>query len=129
MPQRRKFLKTAERSERRQRLSRRRRSPSRCRSSNGAWRRASPSRSTRCTARPKSSPSTSREATDNKFQIQVFAAGEIVPGLQVLDAVQNGTVEMGHSAGNYYVGKDPALAIDTAFPFGTNARQQEAWIS
>ena len=32
------------------------------------------------------------EATDNKFQIQVFAGGEIVPGLQVVDAVQNGTV-------------------------------------
>ena len=38
------------------------------------------------------------EATDNKFQVQAFAAGEIVPGLQVLDAVQNGTVEMGHTA-------------------------------
>ena len=38
------------------------------------------------------------DATDNKFQIRVFAAGEIVPGLQVLDAVQNGTVECGHSA-------------------------------
>src|SRR4029450_8737488 len=36
------------------------------------------------------------EITDNKFQIQVFAAGEIVPGLQVLDAVQNATVEMGN---------------------------------
>src|SRR5436190_13720338 len=69
-----------------------------------------------------------QEMTDNKFQIRVFAAGEIVPGLQVLDAVQNGTIEMGHSAGTYYVGKDPALAIDTALPFGTNARQQEAWI-
>ena len=42
------------------------------------------------------------EATDNKFQIQSFAAGEIVPGLQVLDAVQNGTVEMGHTATYYY---------------------------
>src|ERR1700751_5275891 len=38
------------------------------------------------------------EATDNKFQIQAFAAGEIVPALQVLDAVQNGTVEAGHHA-------------------------------
>ena len=38
------------------------------------------------------------EITDNKFQIQVFAAGELVPGLQVLDAVQNGTVEMGNTA-------------------------------
>src|SRR5215468_5013285 len=68
------------------------------------------------------------EMTDNKFQIQLFAAGEIVPGLQVLDAVQNGTVEMGHSAGAYYVGKDPTFALDTAIPFGTNARQQEAWM-
>src|SRR4051812_38535809 len=42
------------------------------------------------------------EATDNKFQIQPFAAGEIVPGLQVLDAVQNGTVEIGHTASYYY---------------------------
>src|SRR6187397_1254544 len=66
------------------------------------------------------------EMTDNKFQVRIFASGEIVPGLQVLDAVQNGTVEMGHSAGTYYVGKDPTLAIDTALPFGTNARQQEA---
>src|SRR3977135_2939565 len=64
----------------------------------------------------------------NKYQVRFFAAGEIVPGLQVLDAVQNGTVEMGHSAGTYYVGKDPTFAIDTALPFGTNARQQEAWI-
>src|SRR5215204_7326976 len=68
------------------------------------------------------------EMTDNKFQVRIFAAGEIVPGLQVLDAVQNGTIEMGHSAGTYYFGKEPALAIDTALPFGTNARQQEAWI-
>src|SRR5712691_9813188 len=42
------------------------------------------------------------EATDNKFQIRVFAGGEIVPALQVLDAVQNNTVEMGHTASYYY---------------------------
>src|SRR4030095_4520184 len=60
--------------------------------------------------------------TDNKFQIQVFAAGEIVPGLQVLDAVQNGTVEVGHTAAYYYVGKDPTFAIDTTIPFGLNTR-------
>src|SRR3979490_214554 len=49
------------------------------------------------------------EATDNKFQIQPFAAGEIVPGLQVNDAVQNGTVEMGNTAMYYYWGKAPAF--------------------
>ncbi|HEY9215745.1 MAG TPA: ABC transporter substrate-binding protein, partial [Ancylobacter sp.] len=47
------------------------------------------------------------ELTDGKFQIQVFAAGEIVPGLQVLDAVQNSTVEMCHTVSYYFVGKDP----------------------
>jgi TRAP-type mannitol/chloroaromatic compound transport system substrate-binding protein len=67
------------------------------------------------------------EATDNKFQIQTFAAGEIVPGLAVLDAVQNGTVEMGHTASYYYIGKDPTWALFCAVPFGLNARQQNAW--
>jgi TRAP-type mannitol/chloroaromatic compound transport system substrate-binding protein len=68
------------------------------------------------------------EATDNRFQVQVFAAGEIVPGLQVLDAVQNGTVEMGNSASYYYWGKDAAFAFGTAVPFGLNTRQYSAWI-
>jgi TRAP-type mannitol/chloroaromatic compound transport system substrate-binding protein len=67
------------------------------------------------------------EMTDNKFQIRLFAGGEIVPGLQVLDAVQNGTVECGHTAPYYYVGKDPAFAFGTNVPFGLNARQQNAW--
>ncbi len=67
-------------------------------------------------------------ATDGKFQIRVFAAGEIVPGLQVLDAVQNGTVECGHSANYYFWGKDPTFAFDCAVPFGMNARQQNAWM-
>ena len=67
------------------------------------------------------------EATDGKFQIQNFAAGEIVPGLQVLDAVQNGTVELGHSAQYYYIGKDPTWALFCATPFGLNCRQQNAW--
>ena len=64
------------------------------------------------------------EATDNKFQIQVFAAGEIVPGLQVLDAVQNGTVEMGHSASYYYFGKDPTFAFGTSVAVRTEPADQ-----
>jgi TRAP-type mannitol/chloroaromatic compound transport system substrate-binding protein len=67
-------------------------------------------------------------ATGGKFQIQVFAAGEIVPGLQVLDAVQNGTIQAGHTAPYYYWGKDPAFALGTAVPFGLNARQMNAWM-
>jgi TRAP-type mannitol/chloroaromatic compound transport system substrate-binding protein len=67
------------------------------------------------------------EATDNKFQIQLFAAGEIVPGLQVLDAVQNGTVEMGHTASYYYFGKDPTFTFGTSLPFGPNMRLNQGW--
>jgi len=67
------------------------------------------------------------EATDNKFQIQTFAGGEIVPGLQVLDAVQNGTVEIGHTASYYYFGKDPTFTFGSAVPFGPNMRINQAW--
>src|SRR5262245_42524863 len=67
------------------------------------------------------------EATDNKFQIQVFAAGEIVPGLAAADAVQTGTVEMCGTASYYYFGKDPTFALGCAVPFGPNARMINAW--
>jgi TRAP-type mannitol/chloroaromatic compound transport system substrate-binding protein len=67
------------------------------------------------------------EATDNKFQIQPFAGGEIVPGLQVVDAVQAGTVEIGHTASYYYFGKDPTFAFGSSIPFGPNMRLNQAW--
>jgi TRAP-type mannitol/chloroaromatic compound transport system substrate-binding protein len=67
------------------------------------------------------------EITDNKFQIQVFAAGEIVPGLQVLDAVQNSTVEAGNTALYYYFGKDVTFTFGTDLPFGLNSRMKNAW--
>jgi TRAP-type mannitol/chloroaromatic compound transport system substrate-binding protein len=68
------------------------------------------------------------EATDNKFQIQVFAAGEIVGGLQVLDAVQNGTVECGYTLSSYYIGKDPTFMFETSVPWGLNTRHHNAWM-
>ena len=68
------------------------------------------------------------EMTDNKWQIQVFASGEIVPGLQAADAVTNGTVECCHTASYYYVGKDPTFAFGTAIPFGLNSRMMDSWL-
>ncbi|TBW40927.1 ABC transporter substrate-binding protein [Siculibacillus lacustris] len=67
------------------------------------------------------------EATDGAFRIQVFAAGELVPGLQAADAVSDGTLEMAHTCSYYYVGKDPAFCWGTAAPFGLNGRQLNAW--
>ncbi len=66
--------------------------------------------------------------TDERFEIRPYPAGELVPGLQVLDAVQNRTAEVGHTAGYYYVGKNPALAFETGVPFGLTARQHNAWM-
>lgn len=66
--------------------------------------------------------------TDNNFQISVFSAGEIIPPLQVLDAVQNGTVECGYTPSFFYVGKDPTFGFDTSMPFGLTTRQQTAWV-
>ncbi|TDR87318.1 TRAP transporter substrate-binding protein [Enterovirga rhinocerotis] len=68
------------------------------------------------------------ETTDGKFQIQPFAAGEIVGMPQALDAVSNGTVEMIHGPGYYYVGKDPTLALMADVPFMMNVRQRLAWM-
>src|SRR5215207_3093405 len=66
--------------------------------------------------------------TDGKFQIRIFQAGELVPGLQVADAVQGGTVECAHTASYYFTGKDPTFAFDATIPFGMNTRQLNAWL-
>ncbi len=66
--------------------------------------------------------------TDGRFKITPFAAGEIVPAFEVLDAVQQGTVEAGHTASYYYTGKNNIFQIATAMPFGLNAQQQNAWL-
>lgn len=68
------------------------------------------------------------DATGGKFQISVHAPGELVPAFGVVDAVQQGTVECGHTCGYYYFGKDETFAIDTAIPFGMNSRSLTAWM-
>ncbi|GAB3544025.1 TRAP transporter substrate-binding protein [Noviherbaspirillum agri] len=68
------------------------------------------------------------QLTNNKLNIRLFAGGEIVPALQVMDAVQAGTVEMAHTAPYYFFGKDPTFAFDCSVPFGLNSRQQTAWM-
>jgi TRAP-type mannitol/chloroaromatic compound transport system substrate-binding protein len=65
--------------------------------------------------------------TGGNFTMRVYAANEIVPALQVMDSVQQGTVQCGVSPGYYYIGKSPALAFDSSVPFGLSTRQQIAW--
>lgn len=68
------------------------------------------------------------EATDGNFQIQVFPAGELVPGLEAAEAAATGSVEAAHTAAYYDWGKDPTNALGTTVPFGLNYRQMNAWL-
>ena len=68
------------------------------------------------------------ELSGGRFEIQLFGAGEIVPALQVLDAVGNGTVEMGHSAAFFWQGKNPAANFFTTIPFGPDPVEHLAWL-
>jgi TRAP-type mannitol/chloroaromatic compound transport system substrate-binding protein len=66
--------------------------------------------------------------TSNRFRITPRAAGELAPGLEVLNVVEQGAVPAGHTASYYYIGKSPVTAFGTALPFGLNSRQQNAWL-
>jgi TRAP-type mannitol/chloroaromatic compound transport system substrate-binding protein len=68
------------------------------------------------------------EATDGRFQVSLYAAGEVVPAFSVVDAVQNHTVDCAHTAPYYFFGKDETFALDCAIPFGMNSRQMTAWM-
>lgn len=66
--------------------------------------------------------------TGGKFKITPRPAGELAPGLQVLDVVSEGAAPMGHTSSYYYVDKSPATAFGTSLPFGLTAQQQNAWL-
>lgn len=68
------------------------------------------------------------DMSGGKFQISVHAGGELMPPFGVVDAVQNGTVDMCHTVPYYFFGKDPTFAIGAAIPFGMNSRQMTAWM-
>jgi TRAP-type mannitol/chloroaromatic compound transport system substrate-binding protein len=67
------------------------------------------------------------EATDNKFLIQPYQAGELAPSRQALDAVSSGSVECAHTPTYFYAAKDPTLGFGTGISFGLSSRHQQAW--
>lgn len=66
--------------------------------------------------------------TDGKFLIRPRAADELAPGLAVLNAVEEGTVPIGHTVSHYYTDKGLVIALNNGLPFGLTARQQNAWL-
>jgi len=68
------------------------------------------------------------EMSGGKFVVSVHAAGELMPAFGVVDALQNSTVEMAHTAAYYFFGKDDTFALSCSIPFGLNSRQMTAWM-
>ncbi|WP_291518448.1 TRAP transporter substrate-binding protein DctP [Acidovorax sp.] len=69
-----------------------------------------------------------KEMSGGKFEVSVHPAGELMPAFGVVDGVQNGTVEIAHTAPYYFFGKNEAFAIGGAIPFGMNSRQLTSWM-
>jgi TRAP-type mannitol/chloroaromatic compound transport system substrate-binding protein len=69
-----------------------------------------------------------RTMSGGKFEISTHAAGELMPAFGVVDAVQQGSIEMAHTAPYYFFGKDATFSLGTAIPFGLNSRQMTAWM-
>ncbi|MFO6422850.1 TRAP transporter substrate-binding protein [Motilimonas sp. KMU-193] len=63
-----------------------------------------------------------------RLTIKVYGAGELVPALQVFDAVSAGTAQMGHSGAYYWKGKSPAAQFFSTMPFGMTAQEMNAWL-
>jgi len=66
--------------------------------------------------------------SNGRIKVKVFGAGELVPALQVFDAVSSGTVQMGHGASYYWKGKMPAASFFSSVPFGLNAQEMNGWL-
>ncbi|HKA76255.1 MAG TPA: TRAP transporter substrate-binding protein [Pseudolabrys sp.] len=69
-----------------------------------------------------------RALSGGKLDIAVYAAGELVPAFEVLDAVGNGVADIGHTASFYWQGKMPAAAFFTTVPFGLTPGEHVAWV-
>lgn len=69
-----------------------------------------------------------REMSDGDLDIQVFGAGELVPAMEVFDAVSSGTAQMGSGAAYYWAGKIPAAQFFGSVPFGMNPQQMTSWL-
>ena len=69
-----------------------------------------------------------KEMSGGRLQIKVYGAGELVPALEVFDAVSRGTAEMGHSGAYYWKGKAPEAQFFSSVPFGLNAQEMNAWL-
>lgn len=77
---------------------------------------------------PENLARTVKKMSNGRLQIKVYGAGELVPALEVFEAVSRGTAEMGHGAAYYWKGKVPAAQFFAAVPFGLTAQEMNGWL-
>ena len=63
-----------------------------------------------------------------RLTIRLYAAGELVPALEVLNSVASGVAEIGHTAPLFWAGRMPAAPLFTAGPFGLTPLEHITWI-
>jgi len=63
-----------------------------------------------------------------RLKVEVYGGGELIPSLEVFDAVSSGAIEMGSGSGYYWAGKIPAAQFFSSVPFGMNAQQMNSWV-
>ena len=68
------------------------------------------------------------EMSGGRLKVKVYGANELVPPLEVFDAVANGTAEMGHTSAYYWKGKNPTTQFFSTVPFGMTAQEMNAWL-
>lgn len=69
------------------------------------------------------------KASDGRLTVQLYSAGELVPALQALDAVIDGSAEMCHSTPYYWQNKSQALNFFTGVPYGMVQRELSTWVN
>ncbi len=72
---------------------------------------------------------TINELSGGRIDVKLFAAGELVPPLEVFSAVSNGTAQIAHTAPLFWAGKMSAAPLFTAGPFGLTPLEHITWIT
>ena len=67
--------------------------------------------------------------SSGEINIKHYAAGELVPALEVFDAVSNGVVDCGVSAPFYWSSKNNAIPFFCSIPGGMTARELFSWLT
>jgi TRAP-type mannitol/chloroaromatic compound transport system substrate-binding protein len=63
-----------------------------------------------------------------KVKLEFFEPHALVPPLEMFDAIATGSLDAAWSTPGYWFGKEPALALFAAVPFGPSAGEYAAWI-